>query len=944
MVLAFEWLILHIFGVIVAFALLITVAGKEETRYKAPLLLAIVCCLVTLVSKCLYIMGGSEETLLALGKLEYLGKCFANYCCLMFMIRWRDIKIPNWVGSLLLLINLVFYVLIATVDLNHLYYKDYWLTESNMNLGGYTLEITPALAYYIYMAFLAAEIACSAAIIISSFQARKNSPIAYKINLHFMLLCSVLSPMILLSLRLIGILKGDDPTPLGILASCIFMSLAVVKFGLFDPIKKAKDYIIEDLGEGLIVLDAEKKFLFLNSMAEDLVESIKENNSIQTDIELYDLLKGENGYLDWQEHHYQVEEKEMKKGVVTQGYMLTIMDITELMEQNQMMKELVEQAETANQAKSAFVSNISHEIRTPMNSIVGMTELMLRHQHEPTEQEYLINIQSSGQALLTIINDVLDFSKIESGKMEIFSEDYNTFTMFRDIKLILEDRIKGKPIRLYYEIDQNLPYMLCGDAGRIRQVIMNLAGNAIKYTEKGFIRVRVRILEKSKDTVKLSYEIEDSGIGIRKEDMNILFDSFQRVDMKKNRQIEGTGLGLTISQNLVKMMGGTIQIESVYGEGSRFSFCIEQKVVDATPISESEYVDAYVNVADKEAENFFIAPKARILLVDDNELNLLVAKELMKPLQLQIDTAINGAQAVEQIQKQHYDLVLMDHMMPVMDGIEATRIIRNMPEPEYSKIPIIALTANAMVNARKEFIQAEMNGFIAKPIDFNSICTALRTWLPEEVVQEVSREEAIRLISGEKTAEVNWGYCPEDGIRYCGSKEGLLQAIQCFYRTIDSKTDKISRCLQERQIKDYTIEVHSLKSAALLIGAKELSERARELEEYGKAQDIQTLEKKTPALLAMYREYKTILRPYIEEVKDHQEVSIGEWIEKLQEMNRYMEEFDIDQVDDIMGQLEQYQVPSCVQEDMERLRVYIADVAIEDVLRMTNEMIEKLNG
>lgn len=861
----------------------------------------------------------------------------------MFMIRWKNIKIPQWVIHLLLVLNMGFYVMIATVDYHHLYYKDYWLAPSKANLNGYTLEISPAPMYYVYMAFLLAEIMTTIGIIISSYCSQRSMPNKGKI--HFLMIAAMLSPMLLLSLRILKILKGDDPTPLGILLSCIFMSIAVVKYGLFDPVKNAKNYIIDNLKEAVIVTDADHRFLFLNSMADKIITSINKEQGYSTDDKIYAFIQGSQDFFDWKDRHYQVEETVLKDNELIQGYMMTIVDVTKIIEQNHLMKRLVLQTEDANRAKTNFVSNMSHEIRTPMNSIVGITEILLRSRHSPKEQEYLLNIQSSGRVLLTIINDVLDCSKMEAGKMQLFDEPYDTCSLFHDLRISMENRIGHSGLELIYDIDQDIPCKLKGDMGRIRQVIINLVNNAIKYTEKGSVRFSVHVRQKNTDKVMLYYEVADTGIGIRKEDQKILFDAFQRVEMDRNRYVEGTGLGLTISQNLVNMMGGVIEVESEYGKGSRFFFTIEQTIIDPTPVSAVNYNGQKDNVTEKEAECLFIAPEAHILLVDDNELNLVVAKELLKPLRMQIDTAENGLQAVKMVRGSQYDLVLMDHMMPVMDGIEAAKAIRALPEDKYQKLPIIALTANAMVDARKEFLNAGMNGFVAKPIDFARICNQLKLWLPKDLVRDVPKEEAKKLLADDlsdreiQPEDPQMGFSFEEGVKHCGSKAALMKTIRIFYRMIDSKANKIEQCLKEGLISDYVIEVHALKSSALLIGAVPLSEAAKELEDYGKQGKTEVLEEKTPDVLTLYRDLKNILRPYAEKEEDaKKEFSDGEWITALQQIHQCIEQFDLDGVDQIMEQLEEYQVPECIRESMDQLRVYVADVSMEEIMELTDTM------
>lgn len=955
---AIVWMALHIFGVLVTVYLLWVVSNKQDTNYKSELLLTVACCMIALVAKCIYIAGGSKETMIAIGKLEYLGKCFANFCILSFLIRWRNLQLPRGLMNGVLLLNMFFYAVIVTGDRHQLYYKSYGLKPSKYILDGFSLEISPAPLYYVYMIFLLAEIIASLCIILSSYFARKN--MLHRFTLHFYLFIAMLSPMLLLLSRILGIFKGDDPTPLGMLLACIFMSVSVIKYGLFDPVKTAKNHVIEELKEGIVVTDDQKNILYANPMALSIFETVKKAGGFYNTKSVYNKISSSaDGHFDWLGQHYKVDELEMSKDNFTQGYMLTIVDITDLIEQNNKMKELVEQAEIANQAKSAFVSNISHEIRTPMNSIIGMTEVMLRTSRDGREREYLNNIYRSGQALLNIINDVLDFSKIESGKMELVDENYSVNSLLHDLKITMQSQVDKKPIELIYEIDDRIPCKLNGDSGRIRQVVMNLINNAIKYTEKGSVKFSVIMSMCHDDIVKLDFFVKDTGIGIKKEDLKLLFNSFQRVDLKKNRRIEGTGLGLVISRNLVHMMGGEIGVESEYGSGSTFYFSIVQKVVDATPISECNHENEDNSTIVNECENMFIAPTAHILLVDDNKPNQFVACELLKPLQLQIDTADDGRQAVAMIQRYHYDLVLMDHMMPVMDGIEATKAVRALEDDEYRSLPIIALTANAMVEAKPEFEKAGMNGFVAKPINFNAICRQLLMWLPEDKVQRLSKDEArAQLLGGaamvdtmqekavssalEKDA-ADTAISLETAIKNCGSKEMFLKLVPTFYRTIDSKAALIEEYLDKGMIKDYTIEVHALKSSALLVGATGLSALAKELEMLGKAEDINALREKTPALVHMYLDMKDVLSEYIRDIADYKKsASNDDIIAVLQKMHDCVDSFDIDGADDCMKKLLSFYIPDNIKEQMHTLQLLVDDIAMEDIMKLTDEMIEKL--
>lgn len=398
------------------------------------------------------------------------------------------------------------------------------------------------------------------------------------------------------------------------------------------------------------------------------------------------------------------------------------------------MERLMHEAEASNEAKSAFLANMSHEIRTPMNAICGMTDMLLDEELSERGKEYAATIKSSGEGLLSIINDILDFSKIESGKMPIIPEEYYFSSMIHDLMSMMEVRVKEKPVKLRAEIQDDIPCKLYGDIGRVKQVIINIMGNATKFTNEGTITLKVSWKTETIDTGRLIFSVIDTGIGIRPEHMSKLFDAFEQVDMKKNRGIEGTGLGLSISKLLVQHMGGQIQVESEYGKGSCFTFDIMQKVIDATPCEYSKNKKTKV----KQFKLTFTAPDARVLVVDDNQVNLRVASGLLKKFDIVPDLVDNGKDCVEMIRREsRYDLIFMDHMMPETDGIEATELIRAIGTPYTDKVPIIALSANAVHGMEDEFLKGGMNGFLPKPIALDMLAETLEKWLPMDKIQHI---------------------------------------------------------------------------------------------------------------------------------------------------------------------------------------------------------------
>ena len=401
----------------------------------------------------------------------------------------------------------------------------------------------------------------------------------------------------------------------------------------------------------------------------------------------------------------------------------------------EMLRMEKERADEANAAKSRFLSNISHEIRTPMNAIVGLTEVLLRKEWPAEEKGYLLNIHNSGNALLNLINDLLDFSKIEAGKFEIVDDTYDMEQLLRDVHILGKVRIGNKKLELKMNIDPQLPKQLWGDGLRIRQVIINILNNAIKYTEQGVVTLTVKIVETEEERVKIYISVRDTGQGIRQEDLSKLFDAFTQVDIKKNQGKESTGLGLTISSQLVELMGGRLEVASEYGRGSEFFFTVWQGICTTEKMGDFHAASNQVEDISKNVYKCeYVAPNAHVLVVEDNEINQIVLQAILEPLKIQLDFAENGKEALEMIKNKKYQVILMDHYMPVMDGVETTIEIRNMEDQYYREIPIIALTADAVEGTKEQFYKIGMNDFLTKPVEMKKICKTLQEWIPSEYI------------------------------------------------------------------------------------------------------------------------------------------------------------------------------------------------------------------
>ncbi len=543
----------------------------------------------------------------------------------------------------------------------------------------------------------------------------------------------------------------------------------------------------------------------------------------------------------------------------------------ELASKSEELAKALKAAEDASQAKSVFVSNMSHEIRTPITAILGMNEMIRRECNDENILSYADNINNAGISLLGIISDILDFSKIEAGHMELVEVGYSLPSMIADIYNLISFRAEAKGLELKIRIDSTLPSGLIGDELRIKQIIVNLLTNAVKYTEKGRVSLEIKGVSKDEDEgrIKISFAVSDTGIGMREEEMGKLFVPFDRLDVSRTKSIEGTGLGLSISRQLLHMMDSDLMVESKYDHGSTFSFVISQGISDISEVGDFDPAEKISHSARAEEKGYFRAPGKRILVVDDMPMNIQVLKGLLKRSQMIIDTASGGEECIEKVRETDYDLIFLDYRMPVLDGIETIRRLKEFYPQRIEHVPVIALTASAIAGDREKLLEAGFTDYMSKPVIISEMEDMMKKYIriDEPAVQDDAGSD-----DGDDEQMTDLPRAVLDiavldhkrGIEYCGDAEDYLFILKTYSDSVDDKSRQLEECLEEERIEDYSLLAHSLKSMSESIGAKRLHDMAKALEKAGREGDLETLKKDTPEFLTEYRSLGSALKAALE--------------------------------------------------------------------------------
>ena len=819
--------------------------------------------------------GEAAAVFRAVGLVGVVGFMMTEALMIAYMV-----ELPKWLFRAYAMIFGIF----AVVDLYFFIPDQHTFVRLNGRMCYYTTNSFGRMVHSIFLAFVAVTMIAMAILWVHKEKLKRQSYyVRAAILANIAILFSIIPDTIL---PMLG--KPSFPSSAyGMFLTYMITWFWATKFNAFSiTVGNLSQYIYESANTAILIFDEYFRLVLANPYGQELlgIKKIENQKLMQlfqgTDAEFGrikdGILRDNKGVAELVSVHGAIScslNFSLARDFHDDPYCIVCF-VYDLTKEKNMLEEVVR----ANEAKSQFLANMSHEIRTPINGILGMDSVLLKECHDENLREYAKNIQSAGQSLLSIINDILDISKIESGKMEILTIRYQLFSVLNDCYNLTKIKLQNKPVSFIMQINEKLPSWLYGDEVRIRQIINNFLSNAVKYTKEGNITFELDFEEKTDEQILLVITVRDTGIGIKEEDLGKLFESFTRIEEKRNRNIEGTGLGLNLTKNLVNLMGGEVFAESTYGKGSCFTAKIPQKIADAKPMGDfGKRYQQYLSTSDDDKLSF-LAPDAKILVVDDVTMNLKVVEGLLKATKIQIDTAVSGSECLECVKTTPYQMIFLDHMMPEMDGLETLEHMKNLADNPNAQTPVIMLTANAIVGAKEEYIEAGFTDYLTKPIRETELLEMILKYLPEELVcenggqgieksqdaQDMEQPEA----GGEgaeplQRLEQLEGLDVKTGLIYCMNEEDFyIEMLQEFLQA--DKASQLKHFLAEEDWDNYRTTVHALKSTSLTIGAAHLSGEAKALEMAAKEGNMDYIRSHHDGVMDEYKELTDHLKEILE--------------------------------------------------------------------------------
>lgn len=903
-------------GIVIVFLQILTMLSYRPSRLQNFLLIMEFAILVNHVGSLMMMQAKDPSSALMAVKFSYVGKPYILLMIVLFFLGFYRVHIPAFLPVALFGFHIFISALVMTCEKHHLFY-----TTVNFVDEGYFPHLVFGHGIFYILNTILMAVYMVVCIVVSKKCFQKLNTKNEKTCARYLDAIIVVAALGLI-VYFTGITGGYDTTLLSYVVGSILIQICVMKYDMLDAVEIARDKITEELAQGILVVSVSGEVIYQNPQIQRIFspdggwDTNKIFETLQQNLELGEkLCLGEN--------IYEVNQKDMIKGGIGYGKMYIVNDVTANHNHALELERQMVIAETANKAKSDFLARMSHEIRTPINAVIGMDEMILRESRETAVKKYAQNIKSAAHTLLSLINDILDSSKIESGKMEIVTADYELDSLLNDVVNAIYLKAADKDLDFKIVVDEKLPNGLHGDDVRIRQILVNILNNAVKYTNEGGITFTV-LGRSDGDREILRFEVKDTGIGIKEEDLPKLCAAFERIELSRNRNVEGTGLGMSIVSDLLHMMDSQLHVESIYGEGSNFYFELEQRVVDPVPIG--DFQDRVNHMCTEDAyQSKFCAPRAKLLLVDDNDVNREVFRSLLKQTRVQIVDVNSGARCLEEAAKERFDIIFLDHMMPDMDGIETLQHLREMENCPCKDTPIVALTANAVTGSKEKYLAAGFDSYLSKPIISEKLEYLIMELLPDDLVEEGSAEvldsamdesEALPQIS-----QIDWNYAHI----YVKDDHVLEATLKNIYRALDSDQKELTELVQniynEEGIAAYRIKVHALKSTNASVGAVMVSQLAKLLEQRAIAGDTEAITRVHPVFMEELRQFEDELRSYYgDSTVSEDTVSLEQISQMLDRLIGSLECYDYDTADELVEKLASLPCEEKLREHFQKLQ------------------------